>query len=128
MNKRFGGDHYVANIISAEILLSRKEAANAIGVNEKTLHSYLDIARLFLDRFKRFKSPNGGVCGSEKLTNWDIPYLKKIWLMVQKHGNIQKVAVLMKSNPELFDSIDIGSVEEEFELNKKLKIERRKAS
>ncbi|MBD2409494.1 hypothetical protein FACHB389_10710 [Nostoc calcicola FACHB-389] len=86
---------------SVEILLSREQAAEILNVSRQMLYHYLKSGSLFLDTLKRFRTEDGEISKAEKLTNFDIPVLKRIQFSFRKHGE-RNARVLMSQNPDYF--------------------------
>lgn len=95
MSRQFKGD-------SVEQIIGRSDAAKHLGVGTRQLFIYLDVASLFVPRFKRLRSPQGGVSRRIKLTNWDLPGLEKIQLAFRKFGEMQARQEIA-NNPEAYD-------------------------
>ncbi|BBD63344.1 hypothetical protein NIES2109_61940 (plasmid) [Nostoc sp. HK-01] len=78
-------------------LLSREEAAKRLGVATRTLQSYLNIARIFIEEFKEFNHPRTGTLNRwAKLTLWHIESLEKIRDRISEVGIAQTEIELSK--------------------------------
>ncbi|WP_414572828.1 hypothetical protein [Nostoc sp. CCY 9925] len=86
---------------SVEILLSREQAAEILNISRQQLYHYIKAGSLFLDTLKRFRTDDGGISKVEKITNFDIPILRRIQYYFRKHGE-RKARVLMSQKPEDF--------------------------
>ncbi|WP_414579122.1 hypothetical protein [Anabaena sp. CCY 9402-a] len=86
-----------------EQLLSREEVAQLLGTNKRRLFDYLDTASLFIPRFKRFRSTNGGVSRKAMLSNWDVEPLKKIQHIYKKFGDPGKARTYIAEHPQEFN-------------------------
>lgn len=95
MTTHFKGD-------SVEQIIGRPEVAQHLGIGTRQLSLYIDAASLFVPRFKRLRSPQGGVSRKIKLTNWDLPGLAKVQLAFRKFGEMQARQEIAK-NPGAYE-------------------------
>ena len=71
-------------------------------VSARTIQTYLDTARLYLQEFSGFTDDvNGGLNRSQKLTVDRLPTLQKIRDYVRSHGMIQ-LQIQLANNPQYF--------------------------
>ena len=88
---------------SVEILLTRNQAAQELGVSLRMFYNYFDAASLHLQSMKRFRAKTGGLNPSMSLSNWDIPTLKKVQHSFRKYGELEACRH-MAENPEHYEN------------------------
>lgn len=70
--------------------ITRRQAANLLGVTDRTLQRYLNMARLYIDEFEVFTHPLTGELNRHyKIHEWHLPFLWKIRARVNQVGITQ---------------------------------------
>ncbi|ALF55643.1 hypothetical protein ACX27_26825 [Nostoc piscinale CENA21] len=88
---------------SIEIVLTRKQVAEELGITTNVLFILLAIAILYLPRFQRLKTKNGdGISRKRPLTNWDLDSLRRLLHTYKIHGKIQ-TRVLVSQNIDYYN-------------------------
>jgi hypothetical protein len=89
--------------VSCDQILSRQAAGQLLNppISERQVRRYLEVLMLFSEQFKEFEDPEtGGLNKNTKLTNWHLPELQMVRLLINQFGSMRKVKVYLREQAQ----------------------------